>query len=188
MPWTKGRNSDEQRAMRHRLLITLLLILALLSAAAFARAQTQSQRPPGKPKSGEDQQRKTEPDAAVISIDTNEVLLPVTVRDHAGQFVPNLKAEDFTVYEDGVPQPISSFTLKRLPVNIVLLIDTSSSVAHELEDFKEAAYRFAERLDPEDQISLIKFDDKVELVQDWTKSRAALRRALNRLTTGMFTK
>ncbi len=174
--------------MRHKSLIALLLTLALLSAASLGWAQTQSQRPPDKSKSGEDQQRKTEADAAIISIDTNEVLLPVTVRDRAGQFVPNLKAEDFTVYEDGVPQPISSFALKRLPVNIVLLIDTSSSVAHELEDFKEAAYRFAERLDPQDQISLIKFDDKVELVQDWTKSRPALRRALNRLTTGMFTK
>jgi len=174
--------------MRQTYLTALLFTLALLSVASLVRAQTQSQRPPDKPKKGEDQQRKTEPDATVISIDTNEVLLPVTVRDHAGQFVPNLKAEDFIVYEDSVPQPISSFALKRLPVNVVLLIDTSSSVARELEDFKEAAYRFAERLDPQDQISLIKFDDKVELVQDWTKSRAALRRALNRLTTGMFTK
>src|SRR5438105_15051563 len=116
------------------------------------------------------------------------MMLTVTVLDNADEFVANLKGEHFTISEDGMPQPISSFALKRLPVNVVLLIDTSSSVARELEDFKEAAYRFAERLDPEDQISLIKFDDKVELVQDWTKSRAALRRALNRLTTGMFTK
>jgi VWFA-related protein len=176
--------------MRNRPLIALMLALALLSAASFTRAQTQSQRQPDKPstaKSGEEQ-RKNEASGTIISIDTNEVLLPVTVRDNTGQFVPNLKAEDFTVYEDGIAQPISSFALKHMPVNIVLLIDTSSSVTRELDDFKEAAYRFAARLDPQDQISLIKFDDKVELVQDWTTNRAALRRALNRITPGMFTK
>src|SRR5581483_6756159 len=51
-----------------------------------------------------------------------------------------------------------------------------------------AALRFAERLDASDEISLIRFDDKVELVMDWTTSRAALKRSLNRLGTGMFTK
>jgi VWFA-related protein len=56
-----------------------------------------------------------------------------------------------------------------------------------LEDFKQAASNFATRLDPNDQISVIRFDDKVELVLDWTANRNALRRALNRVSTGMFT-
>ena len=171
--------------MRCESFIASLLVLVLVSTAW--PMSTQTQRPPEKPKSSEEQQRKPEAGGTVISIDTNEVLLPVTVRDSAGQFVPNLTAADFTVYEDGIPQPISSFALKRMPVNVVLLIDTSSSVTHELEDFKEAAYKFIERLDPQDQISIIKFDDKIELVQDWTKSRPSLRRALNRITSGMFT-
>lgn len=123
----------------------------------------------------------------VLKIDTQEVLLPVTVRDRSGQFVLNLKAEDFSIYEDNVLQPITSFTLKHLPVHVVLLIDTSSSVTRELDDFKQAASNFAARLDPDDQISVIKFDDKVELVMDWTNNRNALRRALDRLTSGMFT-
>lgn len=123
----------------------------------------------------------------ILKIDTQEVLLPVTVRDRSGQFVLNLKAEDFQIYEDNALQPISSFSLKHLPVHVVLLIDTSSSVTRELEDFKTAASNFAARLDPNDQLSLIKFDDKVELVMDWTTSRNALKRALNRITTGMFT-
>lgn len=123
----------------------------------------------------------------VLKIDTREVLLPVTVRDRSGLFVPNLKASDFSIYEDDALQPISSFSLKHLPVHVVLLIDTSSSVTRELEDFKHAAMNFAARLDPNDQLSLIKFDDKVELVMDWTTNRNALKRAMNRLTTGMFT-
>jgi VWFA-related protein len=178
--------------MGNGFLTTLLIALTFWSAAAISGAQEQRPRQPEKPataKSGEQPQRKPETEsAATISIDTSEVMLPVTVRDATGQFVPNLKAEDFTVYEDGVPQPVTSFALKRMPVHVVLLIDTSSSVRQELDDFKEAAYRFATRLDPQDQISLIKFDDKIELVLDWTANRAALRRALNRLTPGMFTK
>ena len=130
--------------------------------------------------------KSSEPEE-ILKIDTREVLLPVTVRDRSGQFVPNLKATDFSIYEENSLQPITSFSLKQLPVYVVLLIDTSSSVTRELEDFKQAATNFAARLDPNDQLSLIKFDDKVELVMDWTTNRNALRRALNRLTTGMFT-
>lgn len=156
-----------------RLRIFALLFLLVVNVARIA-GQT---NPPTQSREPEE----------VLKIDTQEVLLPVTVRDHTGQFVPNLKAEDFQIYEDNVLQPISSFSLKHLPVHVVLLLDTSSSVTRELEDFKTAASNFAARLDPNDQLSLIKFDDKVELVMDWTPSRNALKRALNRLTTGMFT-
>jgi len=173
--------------MRNWLLTTLLIAVALLSAAALARAQSQRPRPDSVIQSKGEPPRKAETETT-ISIDTSEVMLPVTVRDDRGQFVPNLKAEDFLVYENSVSQPITSFALKRMPVNVVLLIDTSSSAARELEDFKAAAYQFATQLDPEDNLSLIKFDDKVELVLDWTTNRAALARALKRLTSGMFTK
>jgi VWFA-related protein len=123
-----------------------------------------------------------------ISIATNEVLLPITVRDQNERFVSNLTAQNFSIYEDGVQQQVSSFALKRLPVHVLLMLDTSSSVQREIEDFKAAALDFAERLDAQDSLSLIKFDDRIELVLDWTTSRGALRRSLNRLTTGMFTK
>lgn len=162
--------------------LTLLLIILVSSAAAVCaqtpkREQDKPQKPTAKESSGD-----------TIAIETTEVLLPVTVRDVTGQFATNLKAEDFVIYEDGIQQPISSFTLKRLPVHVVLLIDTSSSVTHELEDFKTSALNFINQLDPEDKICLIRFDDKVELVQDWTNNRVTLKRAMNRLGTGMFTK
>ncbi|MGE0130953.1 MAG: VWA domain-containing protein [Blastocatellales bacterium] len=161
------------------------VFIALWGASFPVRAQT-SQPDQGKQEQ-KDRQRKSD-DAAVIAIDTAEVLLPVTVRDSSGQFATDMKAEDFIIFEDGAQQPISSFALKRMPVHVVIMIDTSSSVTRELEDFKEASWRFINQLDPEDKFSLIRFDDQVELVQDWTSSRNALKRALNRLGTGMFTK
>lgn len=163
---------------KHHIRSLSLIILALVMTYASAPGQKPGRPSPTKPGS----------DEASIAIETTEVLLPVTVRDKEGQFVTDLGAGDFRIFEDGIPQPISSFALKRMPVHVVLLIDTSSSVTRELEDFKRAAWLFISNLDADDKVSLIRFDDKVELVQDWTSSRPALKRALNRLGTGMFTK
>ncbi len=78
--------------------------------------------------------------------------------------------------------------MRQVPVDVVLMVDASSSVATNLDDFRRAAEGFAARLQADDRISLIKFDDRVELLQDWTKSRFQLKRALNRIEPGMFTR
>ena len=124
----------------------------------------------------------------VISVNTTEVMLPVTVRDSTGRLVNELTRQDFRVFEDGREQPLNDLALRQVPVDAVLMVDASSSVASNLDDFRRAAEGFAGRLAPEDRISLIKFDDKVQLLQDWTKSRFQLRRALTRLEPGMFTR
>jgi len=112
----------------------------------------------------------------------------VTVRDTEGRLVTNLTKNDFRVFEDQREQPLSDISLRQVPVDAVLMVDASSSVARNLDDFRRAADGFAEKLAQEDRVSLIKFDDRVELLQDWTKSRFQLRRALNRIEPGMFTR
>ena len=124
----------------------------------------------------------------VISVTTTEVMLPVTVRDESGRLASDLKREDFRVFEDGREQPLSDLALRQVPVDVVLMVDSSSSVASNLDDFRRAADGFAERLTVDDRISLIKFDDRIQLLQDWTKSRFQLRRALTRIEAGMFTR
>ncbi len=124
----------------------------------------------------------------VISVDTTEILLPVTVRDSQGRLVNSLNRQDFRVFEDSSEQPLSDLALRQVPVDAVLMVDASSSVASNLDDFRRAAEGFAERLAAADRISLIKFDDRVELLQDWTQSRFQLKRALNRIEPGMFTR
>lgn len=156
----------------------VILVCSVISPAILAKQTQGAQTPKPKPKS----------DEATITVETSEVLLPVTVRDASGQFATDLKAENFMVYEDGIAQPISSFALRRMPVHVVLLIDTSDSVTRELDDFKAAALRFVNQLDPEDKICLIQFDDKVKLVLDWTSNRNSIKRSLNLLQPGFFTK
>jgi VWFA-related protein len=124
----------------------------------------------------------------VVSVDTTEVMFPVTVRDSNGRLVNDLTRADFRVFEDGAMQPLSDLALRQVPVDVSLMVDASSSVANNLDDFRRAAQGFAARLEADDRISLIKFDDRIELLQDWTKSRFQLQRALNRIEPGMFTR
>src|ERR1043166_5861846 len=124
----------------------------------------------------------------VISVNTTEVMIPVTVRDGSGRLVNELTRTDFKVFENDREQPLSDLALRQVPVDVVLMVDASSSVATNLDDFRRAAEGFAGRLAADDRISLINFDDRVELLQDWTKSRFQLKRALNRIEGGMFTR
>jgi VWFA-related protein len=115
-------------------------------------------------------------------------MFPVTVRDSNGRLVEDLTRNDFRVFEDGAMQPLSDLALRQVPVDVALMVDASSSVANNLDDFRRAAQGFAAKLAADDRISLIKFDDRIELLQDWTKSRFQLQRALNRIEPGMFTR
>src|SRR5947209_482759 len=127
-------------------------------------------------------------DDEVVTINASEVLVPVTVRDSTGQLVADLTRKDFRVFEDGREQPLSDLSLRQVPVDVALLVDASSSVAESFEDFRRAAEQFATRLGTDDRFCLIKFDDRVELLLDWTRSGLQLRRALARLSTGVFTR
>ena len=124
----------------------------------------------------------------VVKVDTTEVMFPVTVRDASGVLVNNLTRSDFRVYEDNTLQPLSDLALRQVPVDVVLMVDASSSVANNIDDFRRAAQGFAAKLGADDRVSLIKFDDRIELLQDWTKSRFQLQRALNRIEPGMYTR
>ena len=115
-------------------------------------------------------------------------MFPVTVRDDSGRLINDLTRSDFRVYEDNRLQPLSDLALRQVPVDVVLMVDASSSVAKNIDDFRRAAQGFAQRLEADDRLSLIKFDDRIELLQDWTKSRFQLQRALNRIESGMYTR
>lgn len=192
----------------NRFLLLFICAALLLSGATHAQRKTQQPKPkstakstPQKPKSELEKMGppppvptlKKQPEQEVsagdvVSVDTTEVMFPVTVRDTNGGLVNDLTRNDFRVFEDNRLQPLSDLALRQVPVDVVLMVDASSSVAKNLDDFRAAAEGFAARLAADDRISLIKFDDRVELIQDWTKSRFQLKRALNRIEPGMFTR
>jgi Ca-activated chloride channel family protein len=104
----------------------------------------------------------------VLRVQTDEVLLPVSVRDVDGLPVSGLGQERFIVFDNGVRQQIASFNRQRVPAKIVLLLDASSSVFSQMRFIREAAGRFLTGLLKEDRVCVMQFADRVELLQDWT--------------------
>lgn len=166
-------------------LLAIRFLAILLFAASLSVAQSQSKSPPPTPSPKNEQE--IDPDD-VISVNTTEILLPVTVRNSSGQLVSGLTRKDFRIFEDGVEQTLSDLRLREVPVDVVLVVDASSSAASNLDDFRNAAEGFAAHLATGDRVSLIQFDDRVVLLQDWTKNLVQFRRALKRIVPGMFTR
>lgn len=111
------------------------------------------------------------------------VNVTVTVTDRQGRFVRNLTPNDFVIYEDGRPQPLTYFASERAPVSLGIAIDTSGSMAGEkIAAAREALRRFLEDLlGADDEIFVYRFSDSPVLLQEWTADRTVLRSRLNAL-------
>lgn len=113
-------------------------------------------------------------DDDVIRVNTDLVVLNITVTDKAGQYARGLKPSDFKVYEDGVevkPNMIASFSLQESPYAAVVLLDSSGSMEARFSLARSAAIRFLDGLRPEDVAAVYRFDSKVERVQEFSGGR-----------------
>ena len=113
-------------------------------------------------------------DDDVVRVNTDLVVLNITVTDKAGQYVKGLKASDFKVYEDGVEvqtNMIASFSLHESPYAAVVLLDSSGSMEARFSLARSAAIRFLDGLRPEDVAAVYRFDSKVERVQEFSGGR-----------------
>ena len=113
-------------------------------------------------------------DDDVVRVNTDLVVLNITVTNKAGQYVKGLKASDFKVYEDGVEvksDMIASFSLQESPYAAVVLLDSSGSMEARFSLARSAAIRFLDGLRPEDVAAVYRFDSKVERVQEFSGGR-----------------
>jgi VWFA-related protein len=147
------------------LIVTLMLALCMF-APFGGELRGQSGRKTSEPSSVPADSKGQEED--VLRIKTEEVLLPVSVRDLTGSPVGGLDQDKFIVFDNGVRQQILSFNRRRVQANIVLLLDASSSVFSQMRFIREAAKRFIQGLLKEDKVCVMQFSDRVELLQDWT--------------------
>jgi Ca-activated chloride channel family protein len=97
----------------------------------------------------------------VLSIRTDLVTLAVTVVDRQGVFVPGLRPENFTVYDNGERQTIQFFTDEDLPATIGLLIDSSGSMRARREQVTAAAAAFASMRHSSDEFFTLNFNEVV---------------------------
>ncbi|HZE63296.1 MAG TPA: VWA domain-containing protein [Pyrinomonadaceae bacterium] len=124
----------------------------------------------------------------VVRVNTDLVILNITVTDGTGQYVPGLRLSDFKVFEDGKEVPaqlISSFSVHESPFASVVLLDTSSSMEVRLSLARSAAIRFLDRLRDEDVAAVYNFDSKVERVQDFSSGRDLAPMAFGLRAKGM---
>jgi Ca-activated chloride channel homolog len=119
---------------------------------------------------------------------TQVVSLFVTVADAAKRLVPDLKQEDFEVFDNDKPQPITYFDSSIRPITVVVMLDTSGSMTLSIELLKKAAEQFLIRLLPEDRAKVGAFNDKLQLSATFTNNRDQLISAAKDLDFGNGTR
>ena len=106
------------------------------------------------------------------------MILWVSATDKKGNYLTDLRKEQFEVFEDGNTQPILEFFREDRPITLAILLDSSGSMLDKLREVHKAAAAFVDTLRPEDQALIIDFDDKVFLIQDLTSNHELLKDAL----------
>jgi Ca-activated chloride channel homolog len=114
-----------------------------------------------------------------IRVDTTVVLIPVSVTDPLNRFVTGLEKENFRLFEDKAEQKVVHFASEDAPLSIGLVFDTSGSMGNKLSKSREAVSHFFKTANPEDEFFLVQFNDRPELIQDFTTN---LEEIQNRLT------
>lgn len=109
------------------------------------------------------------------------ISVPVTVSDREGHYIPGLKKEDFTLYQDGIEQKISFFSKYNEPLKIVLLLDTSKSTRNVIGKIKDAAKDFVDSLKDNDECQVATFDSRVNIINSFTSNHDVVKNSLDRV-------
>ena len=140
-------------------------VAAVLAVLVFTAAPAAGQSPDGAPQ------------APVFKSGLALVSLNVTVQDGA-KYVSGLQPADFAIYEDGVRQDVRFFESSAVPIDLILLIDTSSSMVDKLRIVHDAASGFLKTLRAGDRGAVVGFADTVQVLQPLTSDRAILEQAV----------
>jgi len=94
----------------------------------------------------------------------------VSVTDPLGRLVTGLERENFRVFEDGVEQEVVDFSSQDVPVSIGVIFDMSGSMADKIDKSRQAAVQFFRTANPQDEFFLVNFNDRAQLVSEFTSS------------------
>jgi VWFA-related protein len=154
-----------------------MLAACILLVATWCAATAQTPAPPEPP--------DIPSPTSTLSIRVRVVAFDAVVRNRSGELVHHLTRNDFTLTEDGKPQPIRYFDEDAdLPLTIGLAVDTSGSQRRYFAEQQLASATFLTKMltHPDDNAFISRFDNNVLLLQKMTTSLSALQAALGRLS------
>jgi len=105
-----------------------------------------------------------------IRVDVNLVLVPLTVTDPLNRLVTGLDKENFFLYENNGPQVIKTFSSEDAPVSIGIIFDLSGSMSNKVVRSRESIVQFMKTANPQDEFFVVGFNDRPELIEDFTSS------------------
>lgn len=152
------------RSFSHRPLIVAILLTSLL-ATSFA----------------------SQKDDQVIKLTSNLVTIDVTVTDREGNFVRNLKQDEFGIFEDGVAQKIDFFeaneeTSTARPLSLVFAFDISGSITpEEIVKQRESTENFIKLVRPDSLFAVIAFNNEVRVLQNFTSEPNKISQAFQKI-------
>ncbi len=120
-----------------------------------------------------------------LNVQVELVNVTATVLDESGKYMDGLKLEDFQVYEDGLEQKISFFSHDlRVPLSIGVLIDSSGSMRHKLQQALQTVREIALALSPQDEMFVISFNSDVNVRQTFTTNMSEVQRSMRDIKSG----
>jgi VWFA-related protein len=118
------------------------------------------------------------PPKATLRIDSNLVLVPVSVSDPNNRPVTGLEPEHFRILDDHVEQKITHFAMDDEPVAVGLVFDISGSMGPKLRISRQAAAQFFQTANPEDEFFLVEFNDQPKLMVPLTRDAETIQNQL----------
>src|SRR6202167_2254270 len=105
-----------------------------------------------------------------VKVGVDLVLVPVTVMDQMGRLVLGLEKESFNVFDQGKPEVIRHLSSEDAPISVGIIFDASGSMYGKMERSREAVLQFLRSSNPEDEFFLVAFNDRPQLLVDFTGS------------------
>jgi VWFA-related protein len=121
---------------------------------------------------------------------TRTVTMKLHVEDPNGYFLPNLRRENFVVYEDGVRQRNVTVEIEHAPLSVTLLLEFGGRY-HELNkalglEVPLIGRELLEVIGRDDKVAILKYDAKVETLADLKQGHEVLDEVFNRLSMPPF--
>jgi len=193
--------SMSRLARQSRRLCTLLMVLAVAGMALVRPLHAQDDplnqihvtppppkpAPPSGPPPAEGKAALRARPGERIRVDVNLVLIPLIVTDPLNRLVTGLSKNEFFLTENNAPQEIKSFSAEDTPVSIGVIMDLSGSMSNKVVRARESIIEFLRTSNPQDEFFIIGFNDRPELIEDFTSSIDDIEARLQTVRAGKRT-